>query len=237
MRDNEIKRKMENYEKLIRNILKAFSKVEFHIVVESTIGKKIIPVDMENEEDKLLLEDIRTIVDSFAKEYYENPISSELYKSMVGSEKSRSFRNNEVGLFAEKMLPSFFEENKDKLKVIKSFERLPLVGYPDIEITHKSGRFTYLEVKATSRRDVGSPRDFFFSPLKNTKKKIKQDAHHLLICFDTYEQKEKEFIITGWCLIDLFNVKVSMKPEFNADNLELYKRENVLIEVRFDKEK
>ena len=82
---------------------------------------------------------------------------------------------------------------------------------------------------------MGSPRDFFFSPLKNSKKKIKSDARHLLLCFDTYEQKEKEFIITGWCLVDLFNIKVSMKPEFNTDNLELYKKENILLEVNLMK--
>lgn len=52
-----------------------------------------------------------------------------------------------------------------------------------------------------------------------------------MLCFDTNEQKEKGFIITGWCLIDLFNVKVSMKPEFNTDNLGLYKKENILMEV------
>jgi hypothetical protein len=84
---------------------------------------------------------------------------------------------------------------------------------------------------------VGSPRDFFFSPLKNSKKKITNDGRHLLVCFDTYEQREKEFIVTGWCLIDLFGIKVSMKPEFNTNNLELYKKENILLEVNFNKEK
>ncbi|GAB4302121.1 MAG: hypothetical protein Kow0090_17690 [Myxococcota bacterium] len=56
-----------------------------------------------------------------------------------------------------------------------------------------------------------------------------------MLCFDTFEQKEKEFIITGWRLIDLFNVKVSMKPESNADNLELYKKENIILEVNLSK--
>ncbi len=160
-----------------------------------------------------------------------------LYKSLVKPLKAKSFRNNEVGMFADKIIPSFFERNKDKLKIINSFERLQLMGYPDEKITDKYGRVTYLEVKATSRRDVGSPRDFFFSPLKNSKKKIRDDGHHLLLCFDTFEQKEKEFIITGWCLIDLFNIKVSMKPEFNTDNLELYRKENILLEVNLNREK
>jgi len=135
------------------------------------------------------------------------------------------------------MIPSFFEKNKNKLKIINYFERLQLMGYPDEKITDRYGRVTYLEVKATSRRDVGSPRDFFFSPLTNSKKKVTDDGHHLLLCFDTLERKEKEFIITGWCLIDLFGIKVSMKPEFNTDNLELYRKENILLEFNLNRNK
>lgn len=234
MRDNEMKKRMENYERIIREILGAFSKLEFHIVVESTIHKKIIPVDKNNEEDKLLMEDIKTIVNDFAIKYNKTPITFDLYKSLVKPPKPKSFRNNEVGVFADKIIPLFFEKNKHKLKIVNSFERLQLMGYPDEKITDVYGRVTYLEVKATSRRDVGSPRDFFFSPLKNSKKKIRDDGHHLLLCLDTFERKEKEYIVTGWCLIDLFNIKVSMKPEFNTDNLELYRKENILLEVKFE---
>jgi hypothetical protein len=235
MEDNEMKKRMENYERIIREILGAFSKLEFHIIVESTIHKKIIPVDKNDERDKLLLEDIRTIVNDFAIEYNRTPITFNLYKKLVKPPKPKSFRNNEVGIFADKMIPSFFEKNKNKLKIVNSFDRLRLMGYPDEKITDKYGRVTYLEVKATSRRDVGSPRDFFFSPLTNSKKKITENGHHLLLCFDTFERKEKEFIITGWCLIDLFGIKVSMKPEFNTDNLELYRKENILLEVNLNR--
>ena len=228
---------MENYERIIKKILKAFGELEFHIVVESTIHKKIIPIDKNDERDKLLLEDIYTIVNEFAEEYNRTPITFELYKSLVKPPKPKSFRNNEVGVFADTVLPSFFERNKDKLKTITSFEKLSLKGYPDAMITDGYGRYTYLEVKTTSRRDAGSPRDFFFSPLKNSKKKITHDGHHLLVCFDTLEQKGKKFIITGWCLIDLFGIKVSMKLEFNADNLELYRKENILLEEVIFKKK
>jgi len=237
MQDNEMKKRMENYERIIREILGAFSKLEFHIIVESTIHRKIIPVDKNDEKDKLLLEDIRTIVNDFAIEYNRTPITFNLYKKLVKSPKPKSFRNNEVGIFADKMIPSFFEKNKNKLKIINSFERLQLMGYPDEKITDRYGRVTYLEVKATSRRDVGSPRDFFFSPLTNSKKKVTDDGHHLLLCFDTLERKEKEFIIIGWCLIDLFGIKVSIKPEFNTDNLELYRKENILLEFNLNRNK
>jgi len=235
MEKDELAKRMNNYERIIKEILGAFSMLEFHIIVESTIHKKIIPISKDDEKDTLLLKDIHTIVNDFAVHYNKKVITFDLYKSLVKPPKPKSFRNNEVGVFADKIIPSFFEKNKDKLKIVKSFERLSLNGYPDEMITDNYGRTTYLEVKTTSRRDVGSPRDFFFSPLKNSKKKIKSDGHHLLLCFDTFEQKEKEFIVTGWCLIDMFNIKVSMKPEFNTDNLELYKKENILLEVNLTK--
>lgn len=231
MDNNELSRRMNNYERIIKDILGAFSKLEFHIIVEATIHKKIISINKEDEKDRLLLDDIYLAVNSFAAEYHQHPITFDLYKQLVKPPKPRSFRNNEVGVFADKIIPSFFERNRDNLKVIKSFQRLSLNGYPDELIIDRYGRTTYLEVKTTTRRDVGSPRDFFFSPLKNSKKKIKEDGRHLLLCFDTFEPKEKEFIVTGWCLIDLFNIKVSMKPEFNTDNLVLYKKENILLEV------
>ncbi|MEW6556618.1 MAG: hypothetical protein AB1349_04595 [Elusimicrobiota bacterium] len=233
MENNELQKRMDNYERIIKEIIGAFSLLDFHIVVESTIHKKIIPINREDENDKLLMGDISIIVNDFAKKYNKTPITFDIYKSLVNPPKPKSFCNNEIGIFADKVIPLFFDTNKDKVKIITSFERLSLNGYPDEVITDKYGGITYLEVKTTSRRDIGSPRDFFFSPLKNSKKKIKNDGHHLLLCFDTFEQKEKEFIITGWCLIDLFNIKVSMKPEFNTDNLELYKKENILLEVKF----
>ncbi len=162
MHDNEMKKRMENYERIIREILGAFSKLEFHIVIEATIHKKIIPVNKNDEKDKLLLNDIKTIINDFALEYNKTPITFDLYKSLIKPPNPKSFRNNEVGVFADKIIPLFFEKNKDRLKIIESFERLQLMGYPAEKITDKYGRVTYLEVKAISRRDVGSPRDFSF---------------------------------------------------------------------------
>jgi len=235
MKSGTLIKRMNNYECLIKKIIGAFSKVEFHIIVESTICKKIIPIDRQDKKDKELIKDISVMVDHFAKTYNQSPITFDIYKSLVKPPKPKSSRNNEVGIFVDKRIPIFFEKNRKNLKIIKSFDRLSLNGYPDEVIIDKYDRYTYLEVKTTTRRNVGSPRDFFFSPLKNSKKKIENDARHLLLCFDTSEIKEKQFIVTGWCLIDLFNIKVSMKPEFNANNLELYRKENILIDKQLQK--
>jgi hypothetical protein len=90
MKDDELTRRMNNYERIIKEILGAFSKMEFHIVVESTIHKKIIPIDREDKKDKLLLEDIHTIANDFAIEYKQTPITFDLYKRLVKSAQSEN---------------------------------------------------------------------------------------------------------------------------------------------------
>jgi hypothetical protein len=98
MKDDELTQRMNNYERIIKEILGAFSKMEFHIIVESTIHKKIIPINKKNKLDKLLLNDIYTIVNDFANEYNRTPITFDLYKKLVRLPKPRSFRNNEIGI-------------------------------------------------------------------------------------------------------------------------------------------
>jgi hypothetical protein len=38
----------------------------------------------------------------------------------------------------------------------------------------------------------------------------------------------ERFKTIGWKLADLSKINVSMKPEFNADNLEIYKKEAII---------
>lgn len=229
-----LEEKLNNYENIVRSIIETFNNIDFHIIVETTIHKKILKFDPKNKFDKDLINDLKLIINDFAKSYSTKPITFDIYKELVKPPKPKSFRNNEIGIFADKLISSKFEELKHKLKIIEKFERLNLNGYPDEVIFDKQGRTTYLEVKTTSRRETGSPRDFFFSPLTNSKKKITDDARHLLLCFDIDEIEEKHFLITGWCLIDLFDVKVTMKPEFNTNNLELYKQKHIIYEQTFN---
>jgi hypothetical protein len=35
---------------------------------------------------------------------------------------------------------------------------------------------------------------------------------------------------TGWKLVDLHKINVHMKPEFNCDNLEIYRRDAIIAE-------
>jgi len=58
--------------------------------------------------------------------------------------------------------------------------------------------------------------------------KIDSDGFHLLLGFIIKETKHEKFITIGWKLVDLSKIKVSLKAEFNADNLEIYKSEAII---------
>lgn len=48
--------------------------------------------------------------------------------------------------------------------------------------------------------------------------------------FAIKETSEKQWILTGWKVVDLWHLRVKLKPEYNADNLEIYRNEAILME-------
>ena len=103
------------------------------------------------------------------------------------------------------------------------------------ENCRKDGRISFVDIKATTRPDVGSPRDFYYSTKEKTLEKINSDGFHLLLGFIIREIEPEKFITIGWKLVDLSKIKVSIKAEFNADNLEIYKPEAIIKEEWLEK--
>lgn len=96
-------------------------------------------------------------------------------------------------------------------------------GYPDIIIERKKKNF-YIEVKLASINQLGSRlRSFYYEPVKVAK--VDKDAFHILIGF-LHQNKR----ILGFKLVDLSKINVSLKNEFNANNVEIYKKEAILLE-------
>ena len=123
-----------------------------------------------------------------------------------------------------------WKRNSRRFKVISKVQPLKQVGYPDVKIIENTGRISFVDVKATTRPDVGSPRDFYYSTKEKTLEKINSDGFHLLLGFIIRETEPEKFITIGWKLVDLSKIKVSIKAEFNADNLEIYKPEAIIKE-------
>lgn len=215
MSEKETLDKIRVYREIIARVLEAFKGVSFPIVVEVATDTKVEPFNLKNKEDAKLVEELSMLADMVIRKFYSKPIKIK--------------RINEVSNFLEKELPKVFIEEKNKFNVIKKFEHLGGVGYPDEEIQDIYGRTTYIDIKGTTRPETGSARDFYFTPGAETRKKIKADARHALLSF-IISGSPNEFTTTGWILVDLSKISVSMKPEFNADNTELYRKETIIAE-------
>ena len=98
-----------------------------------------------------------------------------------------------------------------------------MAGYPNILI-ERDGRSYYIEVKLTGIKQLNSSlRTFYYEPVELAK--VKRNACHILVGF-THRNKR----VIGFKIVDLSKIKVSLKNEFNTNNKELYKKENVVRE-------
>ena len=221
--------KLEEYQAIIRNILSSFSNIPFYTVVESAVGRKIIPYERDDDGDQQLVKEIGEVADALAAKYKTNGITELTYKQVM-RRSPKNFRNNEAAVVVESEVEPIFKSLQPDLSCIDKFEHLPGQGYPDTRITTKDERTAFVEIKATTRPNEGSPRDFYFTPLESAKSKIRVSGHHFLLGFVMRENSPKSFITTGWKLADLYRIRVSMKPEFNCDNLELYRTDTLISE-------
>ncbi|MBU2638211.1 MAG: hypothetical protein KJ955_04510 [Nanoarchaeota archaeon] len=89
----------------------------------------------------------------------------------------------------------------------------------------------FIEIKATSKPEIGSPRDFYYTPSSNSDKKINSNAPHLLLGFVTKQKGKEQFNLTGFKIVDVSKIKVSLKPEFNTDNLGVYNKNTIIFQT------
>lgn len=216
MRREEIAEKqLAQLKEAAKIFLKPMEKLPFPVVIEAMSGCRLIPY-IEEEDQKLIGalagSCINTIIDS-----EKNPIVAN--------------RPNDVSvpvenILRENLIKAGIHADKPKSKAKES--RSPQ-GYPDL-LLWDGERPTYLEVKVSMEENIskGSARNFFYQPTANSK--ITHDARHLLCGFSMTEQSEKKWMLKEWKITDLWFLRVKLKPEYNADNLEIYRREAILKE-------
>ena len=97
-------------------------------------------------------------------------------------------------------------------------------GYPDLRITDEQSRQVfYLDPKLVEQGSLKSTlRTFYFEP-KNETLKITDDAVHLLIGIE-HDGIAGKWQFSGWHLVDLHDLQVRLKAEFQASNAELYRK-------------
>ncbi|GAH70745.1 unnamed protein product, partial [marine sediment metagenome] len=202
----------ERYIKLkntLKRLLEPIEDLDFSVVIEMTTDTKFKKIT-KSRRDKELLDTIRESADLLMNQIYENP--------RFGN------RPNDVSQPLEKVLRNYLEEEGLEIVPPKGF------GYPDMILKDKYGRITYLEVKVSRIENIrkASARNFFYKISKNTR--VIYDGRHLLLGFAIEEDSRevRHWRTVFWKLVDLYKLKVNLKPEFNADNTEIYSPKNII---------
>lgn len=178
------------------DLSKQFGKQNFRDVLAGTCKFKIVQVDMANEND-------RKIVDSITK-----AMNNFLNSTKKSGTRYKGNRANDVG---KKMETGIIEEMK---KTPLKPTLLGSSGYPDLYIEHGIQKI-YIELKTSAQKKKQDThhRLFYFT----SGKKINCDAHHLLLQIQIEEERDKYWQVISWQLRDLYNLKVSLKSEWNAN--------------------
>ncbi len=122
----------------------------------------------------------------------------------------KKMRPNECGNYMESIL-DIACENIISPKTLKG--KLMSSAYPDRELKDQA----YIEVKVF---DVNSKESSFRSFYLSTLDKITKSLPHILVAFS---HKNGVLIDTEPEVIDLYDLKLKLKQEFNASNKDLYK--------------
>ena len=208
MKDERYISKLEN---VIKQMLAPLKDIPFNLVIEHLTGKKVIPFDPNNQEDKELLEVLKTVALKAGKKINENGIISA--------------RANEVGNYIENFVKSALSEHnlKPGIPSGKSGKK-KVMGYPDIIFYYKEKPY-YLECKTYNQQNIGTTqRSFYFSPSEDFK--VTYDTHHFVLSYEMFVSGRKDnkniYKCRHWKILSLESLSLDVKHEFNSDNQRMY---------------
>jgi hypothetical protein len=188
--------------------------IPFADVIKATTGKRILAFDQKNEVDRELLSKIGSAMDEVIKRM-----------NVTNSVAQKQRRINEVS-------SHFEDEMKRVLNETPGFScdfphlasgKVQRSGYPDLRLVDKkTGRIIYLDPKLYERKSRDSSlRTFYFEPKTDTNK-VLDDAHHLIVGFAHDGKESDHWKFLSWELVDLSQLKVRLKAEFQGSNRDLY---------------
>lgn len=194
--------------------------IPFSEVIFDATGKKVLPVDRKNPEDAQVINAI-------------SAASAEVIKRLNAPNSAIQGipRINEVSSHVEDALQELLNLTPgltcDFPRTAE--DRQQRSGYPDLRIVNKrSGRVFYLDPKlyAVGTRD-SSFRTFYFEPKIGTNK-VRDDAVHFVVGFEHEARKDGRWNFTRWDLVDLSNLRVKLKAEFQGSNRDMYRPEAIV---------
>lgn len=210
-----------NRTRQIRSLMEtadALEGVAFREVVEASTGHQVIAVLPKSGADAALIDHLAAAAEA-------------LVAWLNGSESPvRGLRRiNEASRSVEDRLRKLLNSGEFTCSVPRTAGGIEQrSGYPDLRIVHiPTGRVTYLDPKLfeTGSRS-SSLRTFYYEPRTLTGK-IQDDARHVLLGI-THDGKDGDWTFQSWDLVDLYDLKVRLKAEFQGSNRDLY-RKNLLL--------
>jgi hypothetical protein len=203
---------MTEIHELIKEGIKISKKIQnipFSELLKATTPFDVYCINPNDPKDVELLNEITTAAKNFIKSVERTHTRFE------------GKRINEVGRRIEEV---FVEElKKSKLKPVQ----LTTAGYPDIKIVDSHERVTFLESKAISGDWDSSFRSFYYT----SGKKIDSSGRHLLIAWDISNETGNYWKLKGWKLVDLSNLMITTKLEFQSNNQKLYNSKLIIAQL------
>lgn len=196
----------------LTEIAPILDKVSFKDVLELTSPYKLHPIDLNQEDDKELIDSLVTSCKSLLA------LATKARRRYEGA------RINEVSKSIENELVEEIRKTGLNTRILSA------QGYPDIELKDTHNRVTYLEIKISGVKEKTGFRTFYYS----SGKKITSDARHLLLGLGVVKESGNYWKIEEWTLTDLSKLDVHLKAEFNASNIDLYTAESALAKSRTD---
>lgn len=206
----------DKFETAIQFLKKGVKTLFFRDVIKAATGKKVLPF---NQETLLAIK----LVDNWIGNNISS-LSNTVYTTFKG-------RANEVGNKVEDELRNGLNRIPGLVcdKPLLTSGKKQATGYPDCIIDY-NGNKIYADIKAYQTKTADSSlRSFFYQP--TNKNKINFDAPHCIIGFETQSiggDNKSPFKVIDYKIIDVYNLKVAFKAEFNAGNLELYTPDKLL---------
>ncbi len=204
--------------------------IKFRDVLKAKSGKDVIKL-----KDFILFSRLEIVSKEFIDDYNINPQS--YIKKYHESGSKVPGRVNEFGNMIEKIFIDFLDKSEDDLNHINFSVQ---TGYPDGHFTKGTGsdvadeEHIYIEIKTFGNgKEKSTMRSFYYSMGQSNK--IKHNGQHLLVAFETSKEKSNfdagdgrvvklPSKLTKFIVIDLYDLDVNFKAEFNIGNKGLYEK-------------
>jgi antitoxin component of RelBE/YafQ-DinJ toxin-antitoxin module len=216
---------IEKLQNVIKQMMAPIKDIPLKIVLEAISGNKVIPFETENKLHQNLLEKLKE--------------AAQLACHNINTAGGIiSGRVNEVGNKVELPIKEALRQvgfNDADVPVNKKGIKQSS-GYPDLGFTF-GDLYVYIECKTYNKKTVGTTqRSFYLSPTEGFK--VTKDAIHIVISLEidwkenisVQGQNFGVYLTRAWKVVQIENIDVDVKREFNSDNKRMYAKENILAE-------